>query len=72
MRDSNRHAFESMKQGVFRIVEKQAGPKAGPNVSLSQVTSRLIERWDEMSEEERLTVQVFIDWDVLVGDINAD
>ena len=57
-----------MKQGVFRIVKKQAGP----NVSLSQVTSRLIERWDEMSEEEKLTVQVFIDWDVLVGDINAN
>ena len=56
MRDYRESAFEPMKQGVFRIVKKQAGPKAGPNVSLNQVTSRLIERWDEMSEEEKLAV----------------
>ena len=53
MRDSNRHAFESMKQGVFRIVKKQAGPKAGPNVSLSQVVALLIERWDELDSHSR-------------------
>ena len=41
-------------------------------MQLSQVVALVIKRWDEMSEEERLTVQVFVDWDVLVGDINAN
>ena len=53
MRDYQQSAFESMKQGVFRIVKKQAGPKAGPNVSLSQVVALLIERWDELDSQSR-------------------
>ena len=28
----------------------KAGPKAGPNVSLGELTCRLIERWDELDE----------------------
>ena len=53
MREANPHAFESMKHGVFRIVKKQAGPKAGPNVSLSQAVALLIERWDELDSQSR-------------------
>ena len=30
-----------------------AGPKAGPNLSLGELTSRLIDRWDGMSDEEK-------------------
>ena len=60
MRDYRGSAFESMKQGVFRIVKNGASPKASPSQTLSQITGRLIERWDEMSEEEKLAVQVLI------------
>jgi len=52
-----------MKQGVFRIVKNGASPKASPSPTLSQITGRLIERWDEMSKEEKLALQVIIDWD---------
>jgi len=52
-----------MKQRVFRIVKNGASPKASPSPTLSQTTSRLIERWNEMSEEEKLAIQVIIDWD---------
>ena len=45
-----------MTQGAFRIVKNGASPKASPSPTLSQITSRLIERWDEMSEEEKLAV----------------
>jgi len=50
MKDYAVNAFESMKQGVFRIVQNPVGLKVGQLSTLSQITSRLIERWDEMSE----------------------
>ena len=28
----------------------KAGPKAGPNLSLGELTCRLIERWNELAE----------------------
>ena len=59
MRDYQQSAFESMQQGVFRIVKNGASPSP----TLSQITGRLIERWDEMSKEEKLALQVIIDWD---------
>ena len=63
MRDYRESAFESMKQGVFRIVQNPVGLEVGQLSTLSQITGRLIERWDEMSKEEKLAVQVIIDWD---------
>jgi len=69
MRDYQQSAFESMKQGVFRIVKNGASPKASPSPTLSQITSRLIERWDEMSEEEKLAIQVIIDWEEVMQSI---
>ena len=30
-----------------------AGPKAGPNLSLGELTCRLIERWDELDSQSR-------------------
>lgn len=30
-----------------------AGPKAGPNLSLGELTCRLIERWDELESQSR-------------------
>ena len=61
LRDYQRSAFEYMKQGVVSIVTNGASPKASPSQTLSQITGRLIERWDEMSEVDRLAVQVIID-----------
>ena len=58
-----------MKQGVFRIVKNGASPKASPSPTLSQITGRLIERWDEMSEEEKLAIQVIIDWEEVMQSI---
>ena len=69
MRDYQQSAFESMKQGVFRIVKNGASPKASPSPTLSQITGRLIERWDEMSEEEKLAIQVIIDWEEVMQSI---
>ena len=69
MRDYQQSAFESMKQGVFRIVKNGASPKASPSQTLSQITGRLIERWDEMSEEEKLAIQVIIDWEEVMQSI---
>ena len=69
MRDYRESAFESMKQGVFRIVQNPVGLKVGQLSTLSQITSRLIERWDEMSEEEKLAIQGIIDWDEVMQSI---
>ena len=38
------------KQRVLRITGMPAGPKAGPNLSLGELTCRLIERWDELDD----------------------
>ena len=38
-------------------------------MQLSQVVALLIERWDEMSEEERLAIQVIIDWEEVMQSI---
>ncbi len=35
---------------ALRITGIKAGPKAGPNVSLGELTCRLIERWDELDD----------------------
>ena len=35
---------------VSRITGIPAGPKAGPNLSLGELTCRLIERWDELDD----------------------
>ena len=35
---------------VSRIMGIPAGPKAGPNLSLGELTCRLIERWDELDD----------------------
>ena len=56
MRDYAVNASESMRQVGVRIVQNPADLKAGQVPTLSQITSRLIERWDEMSEEEKLAV----------------
>ena len=69
MRDYQQSAFESMKQGVVSIVKNGASPKASPSQTLSQITGRLIERWDEMSEEEKLAIQVIIDWEEVMQSI---
>jgi len=35
---------------VFGITGVKAGPKAGPKLSLGELTCRLIERWDELDD----------------------
>ena len=65
MRDYQQSAFESMKNWAFRIVKNGASPSP----TLSLITGRLIERWDEMSEEEKLAIQVIIDWEEVMQSI---
>jgi hypothetical protein len=63
MRDSNGGAQKpfyieaALEQGTSRVAQGVA------RMQLSQVVALLIERWDEMSEEEKLAVQVIIVWD---------
>ena len=35
---------------VLRVTGIKAGPKAGPNLSLGELTCRLINRWDELDD----------------------
>ena len=44
---------------VLRIT----GIPAGPNLSLGELTSRLIDRWDGMSDEERRAFEFLADWE---------
>ena len=45
-----------LKQRVLRITAIPAGPKAGPNLSLGELTCRLIERWDELAESVKAEI----------------
>ena len=57
---------------VLRITGIPAGPKVGPNLSLGELTSRLIDRWDGMSDEERRAFEFLADWEEELELINAD
>jgi len=69
MRDSNGGAQKplyieaALEQGTSRVAQGVA------RMQLSQVVALLIERWDEMSEEERLAIQVIIDWEEVMQSI---
>ena len=39
-----------MAAGSLLTASQKAGPKAGPNLSLGELTCRLIERWDELDD----------------------
>ena len=41
---------------VLRITGIPAVPKAGPNLSLGELTSRLIERWNELGESVKAEI----------------
>ena len=45
-----------LKQRVLRITGIPAGPKAGPNLSLGELTCRLIERWDELDDAVKVEI----------------
>ena len=60
-----------MKTGVLHVLENTVGPKVGPFLTLSQIVACLIERWDSMSDEEKLAVQLCIDGDAVVESIVA-
>ena len=61
MRDSNYGAQKplyteaALEQGTSRVAQGVA------RMQLSQVAALLIERWDELDEEEKIAVQVIID-----------
>ena len=57
---------------VLRITGIPVGPKVGPNLSLGELTSRLIDRWDGMSDEERRAFEFLADWEEELVLINAD
>ena len=40
----------------LHITGIKAGPKAGPNLSLGELTCRLIERWDELDDAVKVEI----------------
>ena len=48
---------------VLRITGIPAGPKAGPNLSLGELTCRLIERWDELDESVKAEIAELLSLD---------
>ena len=44
----------------LRVTGIKAGPKAGPNLSLGELTCRLIERWDELDESVKAEIAELI------------
>ena len=49
-----------------------ASQKAGPNLSLGELSSRLIDRWERMSDEERRAFEFLADWEEELELVNAD
>ena len=66
MREPNPSAFDSVKIGLMHLLGKTEGSNKGSNSTLSELTGRLIERWDSFTEEERLMLNLFIDWDEVI------
>ena len=58
-----------MELGVFHVLKNTVDPKVGPNQTLSQLTGHLIERWDSLTDEEKMVVELFIDWDEVLESI---
>ena len=52
-----------LKQRVLRITGIPAGPKAGPNLSLGELTCRLIERWDELDNAVKTEIAELLSHD---------
>ena len=48
---------------VLRITGIPAGPKAGPNLSLGELTCRLIERWDELDNAVKTEIAELLSHD---------
>ena len=48
---------------VLRITGIPAGPKAGPNVSLGELTCRLIERWDALDDGVKVEIAELLSLD---------
>ena len=48
---------------VSRITGIPAGPKAGPNLSLGELTCRLIERWDVLDEAVKTEIAELLSLD---------
>jgi len=45
-----------LKQMVLRITGIPAGPKAGPNLPLGELTCRIIERWDDLADDVKAEI----------------
>jgi len=61
MRDSTVHAFKAVNRGLLASAETEAVSPAASNPTLSETVALLIDRWDSMSSEEKLAVQLCID-----------
>ena len=48
---------------VLRITGIPAGPKAGPNLSLGELTCRLIERWGELDDAVKTEIAELLSLD---------
>ena len=47
----------------LRVTGISAGPKAGPNLSLGELTCRLIERWDELDDGVKVEIAELLSHD---------
>jgi len=45
-----------LSAGSLLTASQKAGPKAGPNVSLGELTCRLIERWDALDDGVKVEI----------------
>ena len=61
-----------MKIGLFHVLKNSEGPNKGPNPTLSQLAGRLIERWDSMTDKEKMVIQFFIDSDEMMESLTPD
>ena len=52
-----------MSAGSLLTASPKAGPKAGPNLSLGELTCRLIERWDELDNAVKTEIAELLSHD---------
>ena len=53
----------ALNNRVLHITGIKAGPKAGPNLSLGELTCRLIDRWDELDDAVKTEIAELLSLD---------
>ena len=68
----DRFSYYSIKHEVLDQPPEQVGANTVANATLSETVALLIDGWDSMSNEEKMVVQLFSDWDEVMETINND